>query len=345
MERRKLGNSDLRVSSLCLGTMTWGEQNDRQEAFAQMDYALARGINFFDTAELYPVPPKAETYGRTEEFMGDWFAERKNRDKVILASKVTGRSSMGWIRGGPRLNREHIRRAVAGSLGRLQTDYIDLYQLHWPERSANFFGQQDYVHKEDDTAMPILETLRALDELVKEGKVRHIGISNETAWGVMEYLKLAAEHDLPRVVSIQNPYNLLNRTFEVGLAEIAIRERCGLLAYSPLGFGVLSGKYEGGRKPQGARLTLFGQQFTRYTKPRPTAATAKYVALAKKYGLAPAAMSLAWVNSRRFLTSNIIGATTMEQLKEDIDSASLELSSELLGEIEEMHKENPNPAP
>ena len=345
MERRKLGNSDLRVSSLCLGTMTWGEQNDRQEAFAQMDYALARGINFFDTAELYPVPPKAETYGRTEEFMGDWFAERKNRDKVILASKVTGRSSMGWIRGGPRLNREHIRGAVAGSLGRLQTDYIDLYQLHWPERSANFFGQQDYVHKEDDTVVPILETLRALDELVKEGKVRHIGISNETAWGVMEYLKLAVEHDLPRVVSIQNPYNLLNRTFEVGLAEVAIRERCGLLAYSPLGFGVLSGKYEGGRKPQGARLTLFGQQFTRYTKPRPTAATAKYVALAKKYGLTPAAMSLAWVNSRRFLTSNIIGATTMEQLKEDIDSASLELPSELLGEIEEMHKENPNPAP
>lgn len=345
MERRQLGNTDLKVSLICLGTMTWGEQNSKQEAFRQMDYALERGVDFFDTAELYPVPPKAETYGRTEEYIGEWLAARNNRQKVILASKATGRSSMEWIRGGARLSRDHIRKAVEASLKRLGSDYIDLYQTHWPERSANFFGAHDYVHKEDPGAVPILETLRELGALVKEGKIRHLGISNETAWGVGEYLKLAAEHDLPRVVSIQNPYSLLNRTFEVGLAEVAIRERCGLLAYSPMGFGVLSGKYMGGAKPEGARLTLFGEQFTRYTKPRPTAAVEKYVAAAKKHGLSPAAMSLAWVNGRQFLTSNIIGATDMEQLKENIDSASVKLSNDLLEELDRIHLEAPNPAP
>lgn len=345
MEKRPLGNTDVEVSLICLGTMTWGEQNSRKEAFEQMDYALERGINFFDAAELYPVPPKAETYGRTEEQIGEWFGLRKNREKVILASKVTGRSSMPWIRNGARLSRDHIRKALEDSLKRLKTDYIDLYQVHWPERPANFFGKHDYDHVEDPEAIPILETLQSLDELVKEGKVRHIGISNETAWGVAEYLKLAKERSLARIVSIQNPYSLLNRTFEVGLAEMAIRERCGLLAYSPLGFGSLSGKYRGGRKPEGARLTLFGDQFTRYTKPRPAAATAKYAALAEKNGISPATMALAWVNSRPFLTSNIIGATTMEQLKENIDSAEVKLSDELITAINEIHNEGPNPAP
>ena len=345
MEKRTLGNTNEKVSLISLGTMTWGEQNTKQEAFEQMDYALEKGVNFFDVAELYPVPPKAETFGITEQYIGEWFSDRNNRKDVFLASKVTGRSQMGWIRGGARLNKSHITKALEDSLKRLQTDYVDLYQLHWPERNTNFFGKLGYQHASDNEAVPILETLEVLADLVQAGKVRHIGISNETPWGMCEFLRLAEKHNLPKIVSIQNPYSLLNRTFEVGCAEVAIRDNCGLLAYSPLGFGVLSGKYEKDAKPKGARLTLFGDQFTRYTKPRPKEATAAYVALAKQHGLDPAQMALAWVNSRPFTTSNIIGATTMEQLKSNIASADITLSDEILTAIEEIQTSIPNPAP
>lgn len=347
MEYRPLGKTGLQVSAIALGTMTWGQQNTEAEAFEQMDYALDRGINFFDTAEMYPVPPRAETQGRTEAYIGNWLASRKARDRIILATKVAGRGEnnpgVQHVRGGPRLNKEHIQQAMDTSLQRLQTDYVDLYQLHWPERDANFFGQLGYSHGSDDGVSPH-ETLEALAELVQQGKVRHIGLSNETPWGVMHFLALAKEFDLPAVVSVQNPYNLVNRTYEVGLAEVSMREQVGLLAYSPLAFGVLSGKYLHGQRPAEGRLTLF-ERFTRYANPRTEAAVADYVALARKYGLDPAQMALAFVTSREFVTSNIIGATTMEQLKSNIDSATLRLEPELLEELEQIHRNNPNPAP
>lgn len=345
MEYRLLGTTDLKVSVICLGTMTWGEQNTQEEAFEQMDYALEQGVNFFDAAELYPVPPKKDTYGETERIIGAWFNTSKKRDDIILATKVTGRSGMEWIRGGPRLNETHITQAVEGSLKRLQTDYIDLYQIHWPERSANYFGRLDYKHQEDPSAIPIQEQLHALQKLQKEGKIRHIGISNETPWGMMEFLTLAKEHNLPRAMSIQNPYSLVNRSFEVGLAEMAIREKCGLLAYSPLGFGVLSGKYAGGKKPEGARLTLFGDIFTRYLNERSRQATDDYVALAQKHKLDPAQMALAFINQQAFVTSNIIGATSMAQLKDNIASIDLKLDNAILEAIDNIHQDNPNPAP
>lgn len=345
METRRLGNTDLHVSLICLGTMTWGEQNTQAEAFQQMDYALEREVNFWDTAELYSVPPKAETQGSTETIIGEWFAQSGKRDQVILASKVTGRSQMEWFRGEEsRLSRSHIKEAIEGSLKRLGTDYIDLYQLHWPDRSTNFFGKLGYEHHAKDDAISLEESLRALDELVKEGKIRHIGLSNETPWGMMECLRLAREMNLPRIVSVQNPYNLLNRSYEVGCAEISIREECGLLAYSPLAFGMLTGKYRNGAKPEGARLTVFSQ-FQRYWGERSLQATDAYCQIAEKHQLSPAQMALAYVNSRPFVTSNIIGATTMEQLKEDIDSAEISLSQECLSEIEAVHSANPNPAP
>ncbi|MEH6638172.1 MAG: NADP(H)-dependent aldo-keto reductase [Porticoccaceae bacterium] len=346
MEHRKLGSTDIDVSLICLGTMTWGEQNSLDEALEQMDYALAEGVNFFDTAEMYPVPPKAETQGRTEEYVGEWFARRGQRDKIILATKVSGRSSADWkhLRGGPRLSREHIQQAVRDSLKRLQTDYIDLYQVHWPERVTNYFGQLGYEHKDEDGLVPIAETLSALDELVKEGLVRHIGISNETPWGLMEYLRVAKEDNKARIVSIQNPYNLLNRSFEVGLAEMAIRENVGLLAYSPLAMAMLTGKYMNGAKPAGARLTVY-ERFQRYTGPLAVAASEAYVNLAREHGLDPGQMALAYVNSREFVTSNIIGATNLEQLKLNIDSAKLSLSEEVLEGIEAIHKQYCNPAP
>ena len=347
MEYRKLGTTGLDVSVICLGTMTYGEQNTEAEAFAQLDYALEHGVNFIDCAEMYPVPPKPETCGRTEEYIGNWLAARGNRDKFVLATKVTGRSAansgVGHIRGGPRLTREQILKACDDSLARLRTDYIDLYQVHWPERQANFFGKLGYEHGEDD-GVSIAETLEVLAELVQAGKVRHIGISNETPWGMHEYLRLAETSGLPRIASIQNPYNLLNRAFEVGAAEMAIREQCGLLAYSPLAFGALSGKYLGGQKPEGARLTLF-ERFQRYTGPRAVAATEQYVALAREAGLDPAQMALAFVNRQPFVTANIIGATTMAQLESDIASASIQLDDALLQEIEAVHADNPNPAP
>jgi aryl-alcohol dehydrogenase-like predicted oxidoreductase len=344
MEHRKLGNTDLEVSLICLGTMTYGEQNTQSEAHAQLDYAVEHGINFIDTAEMYPVPPKAETQGRTEAYIGSWLKQRGRRDDLIIASKVAGPgNNIDYLRDGPHLDTRNIEQAVHDSLKRLNTDYLDLYQVHWPERPTNFFGKLGYQHSEEN-GTPIEETLTALTRMKDAGKIRHIGISNETPWGMMEYLRLAETQDLSRIVSIQNPYSLLNRTFEIGLAEMAHREQVGLLAYSPLAFGRLSGKYQGGQQPPKGRITLFSR-FTRYNTPQGVAATDRYVALAGKHGLTPAQLALAFVNSRSFLTSNIIGATSLEQLKEDIDSARVTLSQEILDEIEAIHTEFPNPCP
>ncbi|VUD68157.1 General stress protein 69 [Thalassocella blandensis] len=347
MKFRPLGNTDQQVSVIGLGTMTWGEQNSEQEAFAQMDMAIDYDINMFDVAEMYPVPPRQETQGRTEQYIGNWLSARKCRDKIFLATKVAGpvarNSGMAHLRGGPRLNREHIQQAVEASLKRLQTDHIDLYQVHWPERATNFFGRLDYEHSEEDV-VSIEETLQALNELVQAGKVRYIGISNETPWGMMEYLRLAREQNLERIVSIQNPYNLLNRSFDVGAAEISIREKVSLLPYSPLAFGVLSGKYLQGSKPDGARLTLF-DRFTRYTNPQAMQATQAYVELAQQHSLDPSQMALAFVNDRQTVASNLIGATNLEQLKTNIESVNLQLSEEVLDGIEAIHKQFSNPAP
>ncbi|WP_404420055.1 NADP(H)-dependent aldo-keto reductase [Marinospirillum sp.] len=345
MEYRKLGQTSLKVSKICLGTMTWGEQNSEAEAHEQLDAAIAAGVNFIDTAEMYPVPPKADTQGLTEQYLGSWLKKQQQRDKLVIASKVVGRSeNMTYLRDGPRLNARQIKQACEASLKRLQTDYLDLYQIHWPERKANFFGQLGYQHQEDEQAISIEETLKACEDLVKEGKVRYLGISNETSWGLHEYLRLSNEQQLPRIQSIQNPYNLLNRTFEVGLAEMAIREEVGLLAYSPLGFGVLSGKYLNQAKPAGARLTLY-ERFQRYTSPLAEKTTARYVQLAQDSGLDPAQMALAFVTQRPFVTSNIIGATTLEQLQNNLESANLTLTDEQLDAIEQIHLEQPNPCP
>ncbi len=349
MKYRTLGNTELQLSLIGLGTMTWGEQNDLQQACEQMDYAVSRGINFFDAAEMYPVPPRADTVGATERYIGEWFAQSGKRSEVILATKVTGRadqsnSAFSHVRGGPRLSRDHIRRAIEGSLERLQTDYIDLYQVHWPERATNFFGARSYQHNPQVDGISIDETHRALEELVTEGLVRHIGISNETPWGAMQYLRLTAEYDLPRVMSIQNAYNLLNRQFEIGLAEMAIREQMGLLAYSPMAFGVLSGKYLNGQRPAGARLTLF-DRFTRYDSPQSLAATEAYAEIADNWGISLAQLSLAFVCQQDFVTSCLIGATSMEQLKENIEAVDLQLSRDICDEIEAVHSCYTDPAP
>ncbi|MEQ8427652.1 MAG: NADP(H)-dependent aldo-keto reductase [Gammaproteobacteria bacterium] len=346
MNYTKLGNTEIEVSRICLGTMTWGEQNTEAEAHEQLDYAVAAGINFIDTAELYPVAPKAETQGLTEQYIGNWLAKRNDRDKLIIASKVCARADwLPYLRDGKaQLDKKNITAALDASLKRLQTDYVDLYQVHWPERDTNFFGKLGYYHAPEKDGVTIEETLTVLDELVQEGKIRTIGISNETAWGCAEYLRVAREHNRPRIVSIQNPYNLLNRSFEVGLAEFAHREAVGLLAYSPLGFGVLSGKYLHDAKPAGTRLVIF-DRFTRYTNPQAIAATEAYVKLAQDHGLDPAQMALAYVNSRPFLTSNIIGATSMEQLRSNIDSSNIRLDKDVLREIEAIHAKFPNPAP
>ena len=347
MQYRNLGNTEVQVSVICLGTMTWGQQNTQDEAFEQMDYALTEGVNFFDTAELYSIPPKAETYGRTEAIIGEWIKTRRQRDKIVLATKIAGPGT-DWIphirSGRTTFNRKHIQSALNASLQRLQTDYVDLYQLHWPERKTNFFGQLGYIPEDDRQQTSFVETLQALDEQVRAGKIRYIGLSNETPWGVMQFLQLAQQHNLPRVVSIQNPYNLLNRSYEIGLAEISWRETVGLLSYSPLGFGTLSGKYLDNRKPPGSRLDLF-PQYTRYSNPNTICAIQRYTSLAKKHRLDPAQMSLAYVNSRPFLTSTIIGATTIEQLKSNINSIKLSLSVEVLEEIEKIHQDHPNPSP
>jgi aryl-alcohol dehydrogenase-like predicted oxidoreductase len=346
MEYRPLGRSGLEVSALCLGTMTFGEQNSEAEAHAQLDRAVDAGINFIDTAEMYPVPPRAETQGLTERHIGSWLAKRGCRERLIIASKVAGPADwLGYLRDGhPRLDRANIEAALHSSLQRLGTDYIDMYQLHWPERETNYFGKLGYRHRDTEDAVPIAETLEVLGDLVNLGKIRHIGVSNETPWGLMQYLQLAESRNLPRAVSIQNPYSLLNRSFEIGLAEIAHREDCGLLAYSPMAFGVLSGKYLQGRRPANARVSLFSR-FDRYSNPQSEWATERYVALAREHGLSAAQMALAWVTSRPFVTSNIIGATTLEQLDENLDSIDLKLPAAVVEGIEAIHRQQPNPAP
>ena len=347
MEYRNLGRTEVQVSVICLGSMTWGEQNSEAEAHEQLDYAVdVGGINFIDTAELYPVAPKADTQGRTETYIGSWLAKRKDRDKLIIASKVAAAAEwLPYLRDGKaRLDKANIQAALEASLNRLQTDYIDLYQLHWPERDTNYFGKLGYHHTPDKNGVPIEETLEALHELVQAGKIRYIGISNETPWGVAEYLRIAEHKGWPRIVSIQNPYNLLNRTFEIGLAEFAHREEVGLLAYSPLAFGILSGKYLHGARPAGARITLFSS-FSRYLNEQANICTEAYVKLAQDNGLDPAQMALAFVNSRPFLLSNIIGATNMKQLQDDIASAEIILSKDVLQAIEAIHTKQPNPSP
>jgi len=346
MEYRRLGRTDLHVSTICLGTMTWGEQNTEQEAHEQLDYALEAGVNFIDTAEMYPVPPRAETYSLTEQYIGNWLTKRGNRDNIVLATKVAGRGD--WIDymrdGNICFDRKNIETAINDSLRRLQTDVVDLYQLHWPDRKTNFFGRLGFEYDPEDNPVPVEETLSVLNDIIKTGKVRHFGLSNETPWGAMTFARLADEKGWPRPVSIQNPYSLLNRTYEIGLSEITHHEDMGLLAYSPLGFGVLSGKYLDGARPDGARLTLF-TRFDRYNSANAGRATQAYVDIARKHGLDPAQMALAYVNSRSFLTSNIIGATTMAQLKDNIASIDLTLTDEVLEEIEAVHKDIPNPCP
>ena len=346
MNFRKLGNTDLKVSTICLGTMTWGEQNNQKEAFEQMDYAMSQGINFFDTAEMYAVPSTEKTFGKTETIIGNWFKERNNRKKVILATKISG-PGLSWIRGGGlQYTKENISSALLESLERLQPDYIDLYQLHWPERNTNYFGKLGYKHKTEEREWNDFESiLRTLKQFVDEGKIRYIGLSNESAWGLSKFLELSKSQDLPRVMSVQNPYNLLNRTYEVGLAEISIREQSGLLAYSPLASGVLSGKYRNNQKPKGSRLQLFGDYFPRYAGKSSNLAVEEYFKVAKKHKISLAQLSLAFVNQQSFVTSNIIGATTMKQLEENIGSINIKLSTEIIDEINSVHKNNSNPAP
>ena len=350
MRHNRLGGTNVDVSLLALGTMTWGEQNSEAEAHSQLDFALEHGINFVDAAEMYPVPPRAETQGRTEAYIGSWLQARPGvRGRIVLATKVAGpartEARPSHIRGGnARLDRANIEAALHGSLKRLRTDYVDLYQLHWPDRTTNYFGEPGYRHVEDEDSVPIAETLQALGDLVAAGKIRYVGLSNETPWGVHEFLRQAEKADLPRVVSIQNPYNLLNRSFEVGLAEFAIREKVGLLAYSPLAFGVLTGKYLNGQQPPGARITRW-ERFGRYRGETAEAATAAYVGIARRHGIRPAQLALAYVNSRPFLTSNIIGATSLAQLEENIGSLDVTLTAEALEEIEAVQWRYTNPCP
>lgn len=346
MEYRPLGHSGLSVSALCLGTMTFGKQNTQADAFAQLDRAMAAGINFIDTAEMYPVPAEKETQGATDRMIGEWLKSRGGRDKLVLATKVAGPGlgSMPHRKGD--FSAKELNESVDASLQRLQTETIDILQLHWPARKSNFFGRLGFTAdpNEPDPRPGMLATLEALKALIDAGKIRYIGLSNESAWGAMTFLQLAAQHDLPRLVSIQNPYSLLNRSYEVGLAEVSHREQVGLLAYSPLAFGVLSGKYLDTAPPPGARLTLF-EQFQRYSREPGVAATRAYVDIAKRHGLNPAQMALAWVTSRPFVTSNIIGATTLEQLETNLASATLQLSAAVIEEIEAVHAAQSNPCP
>ncbi len=345
MKYREIPHTDLCVSLIGLGTMTWGEQNSEAEGHEQMDYALERGINLIDTAEMYPVPPRPETCHETERIIGTWLASRGTRDKVILATKVVGPGPhVTHVREGNRLNRTNIKAAVEGSLKRLQTDHIDLYQLHWPDRPVPLFGTRDYSPPKTRDSVPIEETLGVLWNLVEEGKIRHVGLSNETPWGTMHFLELARSGPFPRMVTIQNSYNLLNRTFDSGLSEICHEEGIRLLAYSPLAFGRLSGKYRGGQRPEGARLSLW-ERFARYNGPNADAAIEEYARIADEAGLDLAQMSLAWINQRPHVASNLIGATTMAQLKANIDSVDLELPGEVRKAIDTVHHRFPNPCP
>lgn len=340
-----LGNSDLAVTSICLGTMTFGQQNSEAEAHAQLDYALGQGINFIDTAEMYPVPARAETSGRTEEYVGSWL-QGQARDRIVLATKAAGPGrTLKWIREGKLgFSRKNLELALEGSLRRLRTDYVDLYQLHWPDRNVPLFGGYHFEPKEERETVPLQETLAALADFIKAGKVRHWGLSNETPWGLMTFLRLADELGLPRPVSVQNAYNLLNRTWEGGLSEIGHREKVSLLAYSPLGFGYLTGKYLQDPKASG-RATLFEGFAGRYSKPNTAKAVAAYADLARRHGLTPTQLALGFACQRWCVSSAIIGATSLEQLRENIAAGQVELSADVLAEIEGIHLEYPNPAP
>ena len=345
MKFRKLGTTNIDVSLICLGTMTWGTQNTEKDAFEQMDYAVSQGINFFDTAEIYSVPPTSDSYGKTEVMIGNWFEKRKNRDKIILASKVAG-PGCGWIRdGGNNFDEKKIGEAIDGSLKRLKTDYIDLYQLHWPERSTNYFGSRDFLYNNKEGNWNSFENiLEALEKFIKSGKIRYIGMSNETPYGLSRYLEISKNKGAPRMMSVQNPYNLVNRTYEIGMSEISIREKCGLLVYYPLAAGGLSGKYRNGKMPKDSRMALF-KGWERHLNPLAMQAYDKYFKLAQDFNLTMVQLAQSFVNSRPFVTSNIIGATTMDQLKENVESINIEFTDEMMDRVNEIHNNNPNPSP
>ena len=344
MNYKKLGNTDINVSTICLGTMTWGEQNTQNDAFEQMDYSLDNGVNFWDTAELYAVPPKAETYGHTETIIGNWFEKTKKRKDIILASKVGGPSRKYMRNGENSFTGKNLENALHGSLKRLKTDYIDLYQLHWPERNVNNFGRLGYEHKENDWNK-FEDVLENLKKFIEQGKIRYIGLSNETPWGVMNYLQLAKDNDLPRMMAIQNPYSLLNRSYEVGLAEVSIRENIGCLAYSPLASGYLSGKYRNKQFPKGSRMERDFDFWTRYRKPNMENAVEDYYKISQKFEIDMCQMSIKFCEVQDFMTSVIIGATTMEQLKTNVESVKVNLDSEVIKEINNVQKKYPNPCP
>ena len=344
MNYKKLGNTDLDVSTICLGTMTWGEQNTQDEAFEQMDFALSNGVNFWDTAELYAVPPRKETYGDTEEIIGNWFEKTKKRKEVILATKVAG-PARDYLRNGKNsFTGPNLESALNNSLKRLKTDYVDLYQLHWPERNVNNFGRLGYVHKEKDWNQ-FEDVLGELNKYIKAGKIRYVGLSNETPWGALNYLQLSKDKNLPRMMSIQNPYSLLNRSYEVGLAEVSIREKIGCLAYSPLASGYLTGKYRNKNFPKGSRMERDFDFWTRYRKPNTEAAVELYFKICKKHNLNMTQMSIKFCEIQEFMTSVIIGATTMEQLKSDIESVNVNLSNDVIEEINQVQTIYPNPCP
>ena len=346
MNYKKLGNTDLDVSTICLGTMTWGEQNTQNEGFEQMDFALGEGVNFWDTAELYAIPPKKNTYGKTEEIIGNWFEKTKKRNEVILASKISG-PGLSWIRNGEnQYDSKKINKAVDESLKRLKTDYIDLYQLHWPERKSNYFGRLGYEHKENDNNWNNFEDiLHTFEKIIKKGKIRYIGLSNETAWGLSQFLEISKIKSLPKVVSVQNPYNLINRSYEVGLAEISIRENAGLLAYSPLASGYLSGKYRNGKMPKDSRMDLFFDFWPRYRTPHSKEAIDEYFKISQKYDLNFAQMSIKFIEIQPFVTSVIIGATKMDQLKTNIESVNVNLTKDIIKELNDIQKIYSNPCP
>ena len=346
MNYKKLGSTDVDVSTICLGTMTWGEQNSKADGFEQMDYAIDNGVNFWDTAEIYAIPMREETYGETENIIGEWFKKTKKRDKVILATKVSGPTSKEYIRGGGcSYDKKSMSEALEKSLKRMQTDYIDLYQLHWPERNTNFFGKQGYEHDSNEKNwIAFEEILENLKKFVDAGKIRSVGLSNETAWGLAKCLELSKLKNLPKVMAVQNPYNLLNRLFEVGLAEISVREQSGLLAYSPLAFGYLTGKYRNNNMPKGSRIDLF-KDFTRYNNENSIKAIEEYYKISQKFNLDFAQMSIKFCEIQPFVTSVIIGATTMQQLKTNVESVNVKLNNEIINEINEVQKIYPNPCP
>ena len=346
MNYKKLGSTDVNVSTICLGTMTWGEQNSKADGFEQMDYAIDNGVNFWDTAEIYAIPMREETYGETENIIGEWFKKTKKRDKVILATKVSGPTSKEYIRGGGcSYDKKSMSEALEKSLKRMQTDYIDLYQLHWPERNTNFFGKQGYEHDSNEKNwIAFEEILENLKKFVDAGKIRYVGLSNETAWGLAKCIELSKLKNLPKMMAVQNPYNLLNRTYEVGLAEISVREQSGLLAYSPLAFGYLTGKYRNNNMPKGSRIDLF-KDFTRYNNENSIKAIEEYYKISQKFNLDFAQMSIKFCEIQPFVTSVIIGATTMQQLKTNVESVNVKLNNEIINEINEVQKIYPNPCP